>query len=337
MDRNILCTGPVVIDIIAADLPRVSGPGEKTVVERGIKTALGGHPANLSRNLRKLGYNSGEVVVVAAVGHDSWEGYVQNELSRHRVTHVLHRVNCEMSKNLILIISGEDRRFHVDIRSNLSLDPERVMEEFQSRMPAVFYVGACGVCGRFDERLGEVLDKARSHGAMICADPAKSPNRGWDYFIPHLNRIDILHTVIDEASQITGQTDEVRMLKEFSRAGVGLAVITRGEEGLSAGFNGGVVSMGSYRVRAVDPTGAGDAFFAGLIYRFLDLSCGVLLRDFLSGLNYKRLRDLLLFAAATGACAVTVEGTTEGVSTEAVASLIEEQGESVGETFRVIE
>jgi len=41
-------------DIVAADLPRISGPGELVYAPRGIELLVGGHAANVAIDLTKM-------------------------------------------------------------------------------------------------------------------------------------------------------------------------------------------------------------------------------------------------------------------------------------------
>ena len=47
----VTCAGVYVVDIFAADLPKVSDPGELVYAPRGIEVYIGGHSVNVSINL----------------------------------------------------------------------------------------------------------------------------------------------------------------------------------------------------------------------------------------------------------------------------------------------
>ena len=51
----VTCAGILICDIIAADLQKISNPGEVTFTPSGIKLCIGGHSANVSIDLMKLG------------------------------------------------------------------------------------------------------------------------------------------------------------------------------------------------------------------------------------------------------------------------------------------
>jgi sugar/nucleoside kinase (ribokinase family) len=64
----VTCAGILVADMFAVDLPKVSAPGELTFVPRGIEMYVGGHSANVSINLRRMGLSEGDVSCVGPVG-----------------------------------------------------------------------------------------------------------------------------------------------------------------------------------------------------------------------------------------------------------------------------
>ena len=76
-----------------------------------------------------------------------------------------------------------------------------------------------------------------------------------DYFLPNG----------DESERLTGQSDAQQQAKTFLRHGVGTIVITRGPDGVLAARNGDQWQAKAYRFASIDPSGAGDAFAAGIV------------------------------------------------------------------------
>ena len=60
-----------------------------------------------------------------------------------------------------------------------------------------------------------------------------------------------------------------RCIDELLSAGPGMVAVTRGRGGALIGCKNSIVSVPAFRVRAVDTTGAGDAFTAALLYRLV--------------------------------------------------------------------
>jgi sugar/nucleoside kinase (ribokinase family) len=81
-----------------------------------------------------------------------------------------------------------------------------------------------------------------------------------------------------------------------------------------------------FEVDSVDPTGAGDAFCAGVIDSLLDHPD--LLND-IQGLSVEDAKTLLLRGSAAGAVCVTFTGATTAVTREKVDYMMREQGDRV--------
>ena len=96
--------------------------------------------------------------------------------------------------------------------------------------------------------------------------------------------------------------------------------------GLVAGWGDNLLRVPIFEVDSVDPTGAGDAFCAGVIDSLLDHPD--LLKD-IPGLTVEEAKTLLLKGSAAGAACVTSTGATTTVTRENVDSLMKEQGDRV--------
>lgn len=324
----VTCAGIYVVDFIAADLPKVAGPGEVAFTEAGIGMRIGGHSANVSIDLIKLGLRRGEVSSTGAVGEDFLARFVEETLTSNGVVARLQRVRgVETSKNLILVVKGEDRRFHVDVGANFYLDPEHVKSVLKEERPLIFYVGAAGLLGKFDEELKGVLAEAKRMGSATFVDPIRPYKRGWDFLVESGELIDVFHCNDIEAESMTGERGLEASLSALMDAGIKLAVVSLGEEGLAAGMAGEKISMPAFKVRAVDPTGAGDAFCAGMIYKLIKLK-GEGLKEGLK-LDRGELIGVLLEGEAAGAACVTGVGTTTAVTRGNVDSILAEQGARV--------
>jgi fructokinase len=99
--------------------------------------------------------------------------------------------------------------------------------------------------------------------------------------------------------------------------------VTLGGDGCVAALAGSRLRMPAFKVRVVDPTGAGDAFSAGIILKVhRALSRGRRAEDF----SAKDWRAILIYGSACGAVCATGVGTTTAVDPRKVRSLIDRQG-----------
>ena len=324
----VTCAGILVVDLIAANLPRVSSPGELTYVPKGIEMHMGGHCGNVSIDLRKLGIREGEVSATGSVGKDIFGDFLEDLLRKNGiVTHLQKIPEAGTSKDIILVVKGEDRRFHVDIGANLYLNPEHVLTVLEEEQPRIFYAGGVGLTGKLDEQLSMVLRKAKELGCTTFVDPVTPYMHGWDFIHSSMKWIDVFHCNEDEGKEITGKENPREAAKSLREKGARIVVISLGENGLIAVTGDTIFEMPAFRVSVVDPTGAGDALCAGIIRGLLRITDRE--AQEIPNLSEKEWADVLLEGEAAGAACVTMVGTTTAVTEENVNRILREQKEEL--------
>jgi fructokinase len=326
--RKVACTGILVTDFIAVDLPRVSEPGEIIFAPRGIRMHIGGHAANVSVDLMGLGLNPGDVSCLGAVGEDVCGTFIEQTLLRHHISVKLQRTRgARTSVDLILVVKGQDRRYHADVGANSSLEPSFVLGSIQQERPLLFYVGGTGLLGKFDLSLARILKDAQSSGCVTFVDPVMPYLKGWDYLRKALKWTDIFHCNDREAQSLTGETRLAEAIRTLRGFGPKLVLITRGRKGVMAATGQCLMSLKAFRVRTLDPTGAGDAFCAGIIHKLAQKIHPAASPS----LDWEEdeLAGILLEAQAAGAACVTGVGTTSAVKRKNVAKILADQGARV--------
>ncbi len=105
-----------------------------------------------------------------------------------------------------------------------------------------------------------------------------------------------------------------------------------GDRGVLAAVPGAVMRVPAFKVKVTDPTGAGDAFSAGLILRIYRPSRPAHAPETLSVGEWK---DILVYASACGAACCQGIGTTAAVTAENAARLVKRHGRALAEAIRV--
>jgi fructokinase len=123
-------------------------------------------------------------------------------------------------------------------------------------------------------------------------------------------------------------------MKALIKKGAKFVIVSMGAEGLIAGTKEITLKMPALNVSVVDPSGAGDAFCAGLIYGFIKTTHGE--RHETLRLPSKGLTSILLEGEAAGAACVTAVGTTTAVTRENVNRLLREQGSAILERVQCV-
>ena len=330
MPDDVLALAGVAVCDFTLVTERLANPSDIVYVGRGnIKVSIGGHPLNISIDLVKLGIDGSKVKVVASVGNDLCGGYIINTLKSYgidtRWVHVAE--DQETGKDMIIVIDGEDRRFHVDLGANLQLSAEHVIRALSEIKPSLFHV-AVGLLKATDEALRDVLKAARNEGAITFVDVgvATRPSGDWEFLRESIKEglVDVFHANSYEIRKVLGLTDLKEAIRLLLESGVRVVLITEGERGALLASTDFVVRQPSFKVRVVDPTGAGDAFQAGFLYYVFS---GGRPKDNLERLERdpKEAAKALAYSQAVGAACVTAPGTTEAVTRDNVKKILAEQ------------
>ena len=322
--------GIAVADLIASDLPRIADVGEVVFTPRPIKLSMGGHACNIPIDLLQMGLQGSEISTIISVGKDVFGDFIKRTLLGAGINSYVYKAGVRTSKDLILVVKGEDRRFHVDVGANLFLDPAYVLNILKKDKPRVFYVGATGMLGKFDDELLHVCQEAKGLGAIVFVDIISPYGKNWNYIIPSFKWIDIFHCNAIEASHLTGRKDPREAARAISDKGVKACLVTMSKHGLIAKIGKTEVRMPSLKVQVVDPTGAGDAFSAGILFQIVQEQHYAVIGKNADVLRID-IRDwlrILMYGSACGAACCKI-GTTTSVKPEYISPLIKKEGEQI--------
>jgi sugar/nucleoside kinase (ribokinase family) len=110
------------------------------------------------------------------------------------------------------------------------------------------------------------LAKRAGVKVAFTASDAFCIERHRDIFLKILNNdVDLLFANAQEARALTGAPDTETALLQLGGMCAGVA-LTDGEHGSILRMNGTTVRIAPHKVKALDTTGAGDSYAAGLLY-----------------------------------------------------------------------
>ncbi|MGQ9513854.1 MAG: carbohydrate kinase family protein [Thermoproteota archaeon] len=322
---QLTAVGVIVADIIAAELPKVASPGELVVLPRTIELHIGGHPANITIDLVNLGQEGNSLKAVGAVGEDIFGNFVLDTLSSKGIRTSISRYKVGTTKNVILVVRGEDRRFHVEPGASWELKADEVIATLEEEPPKIFYV-VSGMCRDVDSKLDKIMSRASDLGCITFLDVITALGIDWGFIRDAMKYSDIFHCNTLELLNLTGIQDFNSSIEKVLNLGVKLMLLTDGERGAYAVDREKRVAQPAFRVKSIDPTGAGDAFCAGFMDMFFRRG---IRKEEVSNLPEEQIVGILERAQAAGAACVTAIGTTTGVTAERVEEMIRAQGEDV--------
>jgi sugar/nucleoside kinase (ribokinase family) len=319
IQMSVLCSGSYLVDFIIPDLLRIGGPGTLTYAPKGIHIFPGGHSANVSISLCRLKQKT--VHSVGCTGRDLWHNYIHESLITEGVQTHECRIEGTTAKNIALIVKGEDRRFIAELTSNSKLPLKLVKNLIEEITPTIFYQGTIGGLTYIDPKLKELLNHAKNQDCLTFVDVIP-PVNGWEHLHKSLSEIDFLHCNIEEGLSFSGLCDPLNIAKYLVKKGVGIALVSQGKEGAVLGNKLFTLSMPAFNALEADPTGAGDAFCAGIIHEIIN-------SKFFDMMDLETSVNILLTAQAVGAACITSYGASTGVTKDKVDKLITTQREKI--------
>jgi fructokinase len=265
---DIITFGEMLIDFV----PTVSGVS--LMDAPAFIKAPGGATANVAVGVARLGASAG---FMGKVGDDAFGHFLERTLHDANVDTTALRFATDARTTLAFVSLRADgeREFvfyrHLDKDMLLKYAPAEVDTDY-IRSGKIFHYGSISLItepSRTASRLA--VGAARSAGLTISYDPNLRLNlwpnedaarkgllNGW-------RQANIVKASEDEMTFLTGKTDLAEAVNQLWHSDLRLLVVTLGKHGcryFTPQFNGEVAG---FEVTAVDTTGAGDGFVAGLL------------------------------------------------------------------------
>jgi sugar/nucleoside kinase (ribokinase family) len=259
----IVVVGDLVTDVVAA----LDGtPAAGTDTGARIRFAGGGQGANTAAWLAARGT---PVTLVAAVGDDEPGRIRVAELTAAGVDCAVRAHPGAPTGTVIVLTHAGERTMINDRGAGLLLSPADV-DAALAGAPGARHVHVSGYPLLDPASRGaglRALAAARGRGLTTSVDAASAGplRRVGDAFLDWVRGVDLVLANSDEATVLAGDTDPVAQARRLATVAV-RAVVKRGPAGaVWAGPEGVFEAPGRPAAAVVDPTGAGDAFAAGLL------------------------------------------------------------------------
>ncbi|RVW72928.1 putative fructokinase-7 [Vitis vinifera] len=300
----VVCFGEMLIDFV----PTVGGVS--LAEAPAFKKAAGGAPANVAVGISKLG---GSSAFIGKVGDDEFGHMLADILKKNNVNNSGMRFDHSARTALAFVSLRADGEREFLFFRNPSADMLFHESELDLKLleqAKIFHYGSISLieepCRSTHLAAMTIAKKA---GSILSYDPnlrlklwpsAEAARKGimsvWD-------KADIIKVSEDEITFLTGgddPCDDNVVLKKLFHPNLKLLVVTEGSEGCryyTKKFRGRVAGI---KVKAVDTTGAGDAFVSGILSNIAS--------DINLYQDEKRLREALVFANVCGALTVRERG-----------------------------
>ena len=305
-----ICLGELLIDFV----PTVTGTD--LINAPAFKKAPGGAPANVAVGLQRLGVSS---AFMGKVGDDAFGHFLAQTLQETGVDVSPLRFSAEARTALAFVSlkADGDREFmfYRHPSADMLFTPEEVDAE-AIRTAKLLHFGSISLISEPSRSATlHAVQTAQEAGCLISCDPnlrlalwpdAAAARAG---MLQGMAQAQVVKLSEEEVVFLTGSEDLDRGVQQLWHDALQLVIITLGAAGsrfITPDYSG---TVPGFNVQAVDATGAGDGFVAGLLQGLLNDP--TILKD------QTRLYELCRFANAVGALVTTERGAIPALPTHA--------------------
>jgi fructokinase len=305
---DVVCLGEVLIDFVPTVTPT-------TLVDApAFKKAPGGAPANVAVGLKRLGVES---AFMGKVGDDPFGHFLIQTLADTGVNVSAVRYSSEARTALAFVSlrADGDREFmfYRHPSADMLFEPAEVDAEIIRGAKLLHYGTISLIAEPSRSATLRAIELAREAGCIVSCDPnlrlALWPDRDAAKagLLAAIEQTQVVKLSDDELRFLTGSDDPAAAREQLWHDRLELMVVTMGAAGcvyFTPEASGVVVGFG---VDAVDATGAGDGFVAGLLQGLLADPSGFE--------DEAKLRSICRTANAVGALATTERGAIPALPT----------------------
>jgi len=307
--EEIIVLGDVNVDIIA----RVQSwpkPGGECLANR-VQLHCGGVGANCALALRRWGISP---CLVACVGRDYLGGTLLKRVAKNGVdVRFVQRTSKATTGLLYINVTPDGQRTFFGSRgANRLVRRQATGSAVLRHATAACLMGYSFLDPAPEAAARQILRVVQARGGWVSLDVGMEPSgKIPEKILRVMKQVDLLFVSSEEAAALTGKRDPQESFARLRKLGARQVVMKLGKRGCLILEDGQVRQVPPFTVRAVDSTGAGDAFTAAFLQ---------------ARLRSWPIADAAVAANAAGAAAASVVGAGENApSLRAVRRLLRAQ------------
>ncbi len=289
--NQVIMLGDINVDNIWP-VPAIPQPGRDGLVD-SVKMETGGAILNSTIVLDRLGMKT---VLLGCVGEDMWADYVRTALAKKGIDlSALQTTTAENTGLDFILVTPDGERTMFGYRgANKMLDAEKLDAAIFDGAGMLHISGYALLEAPQSDAVLKAVRIADGRDIPVSIDTGLEPvMRNRAGFLEMLPALNICISGVAEVDALLGAKTEEEAAEKLIDAGVKLAAIKLGKDGSLLMCGDETLRCPAFSVDAVDTTGAGDAYSAGIIYGIMqELSLGA------TG----------MLASALGALAATSDG-----------------------------
>lgn len=262
--KKVFCIGELLIDFVAEN------QGSDLSKAKLFTKKAGGAPANVACAINKLG---GYAAFIGALGKDAFGDFLWNTLEAHQIDLSLaQRTDTFTTLAFVSIDSSGERDFVFSRGADKELQYDPSVKHLFNQQMVHFGAATSFLGGKLEEAYGHYMFDALTQDAFISFDPNFRGDlwkNNKEIFVkkcmPFIEKSQLCKFSLEEALLLSGAADAKGACDILHSHGVPIICITLGAEGTLVSTPNTKKQIPSSAVKAIDTTGAGDAFIGSLL------------------------------------------------------------------------
>ncbi len=302
-DPQVTSVGEVLIDLVSERPTK-----DLSSAERFVKLA-GGAPANVAVGLARLGIRT---AFLGKIGKDSFGRFLRSELSGYGVGTQWLYDDAKHKTRLAFVAVTEAGGREFEFWEQDPADQHLLTTDIDLDAVCRSTIINIGPFLLLHPRTRKTAFALARHAVrkqrLVCFDPNvrlslwKEKGEAKEQYRAMIGYAAILRCNIGEAKLLTGAATERDAVRKLLAMGPRLVVITNDKKGCTFSTNASSGSVKGFTVDAVDTTGCGDGFLAGLLAELIRLHTPI------DDLSKEELTGICRTANAVGALVATKRG-----------------------------
>jgi sugar/nucleoside kinase (ribokinase family) len=257
----------------------------ETIRGAKISRCAGGSAANTIAGLLDFG---GRAAYAGKTGQDELGEFWIKDMRKLGVTIEVPRAAGQTGACVVLITEDAQRTMLTHLGLSATLGPDDISETEIRKAKYVYIEGYLFAGDTTKAAALKAIDLAKQNGVKVAFTVS-------DPFLIHMHRelfreliagpVDLLFCNLEEARSLTGLSDPIECAQQIHQLAADVA-LTLGAEGSLLMHGGKAIPIEGVSTQAIDTTGAGDMYAAGILYGITN------------GLSWKQAGHLASHAAA---------------------------------------
>ena len=230
----------------------------------------GGAPANVAIAIAKNGLKAS---MCCKVGDDDFGRFLMDTLAEYDVTAACPELCKEAVTTMAFVTLAEDgeRKFTFARKPGAdTLLGEEDVKEADIDDAVIIHAGSCSLSAHpIAEATVKAMKMAHEKGKLVSFD-VNYRNVMWDddqeacaaSVMDVLQYVDFLKISEEEVDMVGGEEHLFELMEKY---GIAVVILTLGAAGARAYYQGKTIEVNGRKAKAVDATGAGDAFWGGFL------------------------------------------------------------------------